>query len=54
MFVQLSTDNRIVSDAEANARLEDKVRAKLKRFESRLSDVEKTYEPSLSSAQVLL
>lgn len=40
MFVQISTDNQIKSDAEANARLEDKVRAKLKRFESRLSDVE--------------
>jgi predicted component of type VI protein secretion system len=40
MFVQISTDNRIVSDAEANARLEEKVRAKLKRFESRLTDVE--------------
>ncbi len=40
MFVQISTDNHIVSDAEANARLEEKVRSKLKRFESRLSDVE--------------
>jgi hypothetical protein len=40
MFVQISTDNRIVSDAEANARLEAKVRAKLRRYESRLSDVE--------------
>ena len=40
MFVQISTDNKIISDAEANARLEEKVRAKLKRFESRLSDVE--------------
>ncbi len=40
MFVQIRTDNQIVSDAEANARLEEKVRAKLKRFESRLSDVE--------------
>jgi ribosome-associated translation inhibitor RaiA len=40
MFVQVSTGNRIVSDAEANARLEQKVRAKLKRFESRLTDVE--------------
>ncbi len=40
MFVQISTDNRLKSDAEANARLEEKVRAKLKRFESRLSDVE--------------
>ncbi|HTU10502.1 MAG TPA: HPF/RaiA family ribosome-associated protein [Allosphingosinicella sp.] len=40
MFVQISTDNRLVSDAEANARLEEKVRSKLKRFEARLSDVE--------------
>ena len=40
MFVQVSTDNQIVSDAGANARLEEKVRTKLKRFESRLSDVE--------------
>jgi predicted component of type VI protein secretion system len=40
MFVQISTDNKIVSDAGANARLEEKVRAKLKRFETRLSDVE--------------
>jgi predicted component of type VI protein secretion system len=40
MFVQISTDNHTVSDAEANARLEEKVRSRLKRFESRLSDVE--------------
>ncbi len=40
MFAQISTDNRLKSDAEANARLEGKVRAKLKRFESRLTDVE--------------
>ena len=40
MFVQIRTDNRTISDAEANARLEDKVRSKLKRFEGRLSDVE--------------
>lgn len=40
MFVQISTDNRTVTDAEANSRLEEKVRAKLKRFEARLSDVE--------------
>jgi len=40
MFVQVSTDNRIVSDAEANARLEERVRTKLKRFESRLTHVE--------------
>ena len=40
MFVQIRTDNRTISDAEANARLEEKVRSKLKRFEGRLSDVE--------------
>ncbi len=40
MFVQIKTDNRIVTDAEANARLEERVRARLKRFESRLTHVE--------------
>lgn len=39
MFVQISTDNQIKSDADANARLEDRVRAKLKRFSGRLSHV---------------
>lgn len=40
MFVQISTDNQIKSDADANARLEEKLRAKLKRFEGRLTHVE--------------
>ena len=40
MFVQIHTDNQIVSDAEANARLEERVRSKLRRYEARLSDVE--------------
>ena len=40
MFVQISTDNQIKSDAGANARLEDKVRRKLKRFGPRLTHVE--------------
>jgi len=40
VFVQIKTDNRIVTDAEANARLEARARAKLKRFESRLTHVE--------------
>ncbi len=40
MFVQISTDNQIKSDAEANARLEERVRSKLKRFEQRLTHVE--------------
>ena len=40
MFVHISTDNQIKSDAEANARLEERVRGKLKRFERRLTRVE--------------
>ena len=40
MFVQINTDNQIKSDASANERLEERVRAKLKRFEQRLSHVE--------------
>ena len=40
MFVQVSTDNQLISDADANARLEERVRAKLKRFETRLTHVE--------------
>jgi len=40
LFVQIRTDNHIKSDAAANARLEQKVRRKLKRFEGRLSSVE--------------
>ena len=40
MFVQISTDNQIKSDAEANGRLEERVRGKLKRFEKRLTRVE--------------
>lgn len=40
MFIQINTDNQIKSDAEANERLEEKVRSKLKRFESRITDVE--------------
>jgi ribosome-associated translation inhibitor RaiA len=40
MFVRISTDNQIRSDAESNARLEEQVRAKLKRFEQRLTHVE--------------
>jgi hypothetical protein len=40
MFVQINTDNQIKSDAESNARLEERVRAKLKRFEQRLTHVE--------------
>jgi ribosome-associated translation inhibitor RaiA len=40
LFVQISTDNQIKSDAAANERLEERVRGKLKRFESRLTHVE--------------
>lgn len=40
MFVQISTDNQIVSDADANARLEQRIRDKLRRFEQRLTHVE--------------
>ena len=40
MYVQISTDNQIVTDADANDRLEKRIRDKLRRFESRLSHVE--------------
>ncbi|MDB5667207.1 MAG: HPF/RaiA family ribosome-associated protein [Alphaproteobacteria bacterium] len=40
MFVQINTDNQIVTDAEANERLEQRVRDKLGRFEQRLTHVE--------------
>lgn len=40
MFVQVSTDNRIKTDAEANARLEERIRSRLKRFGDRLTHVE--------------
>ena len=40
MFVQINTDNQILSDAEANDRLEQRVREKLGRFEQRLTHVE--------------
>ena len=40
MFVQIRTDNQILSDAGANERLEQRVREKLSRFEKRLTSVE--------------
>ena len=40
MFVQINTDNQILSDAESNERLEQRVREKLSRFEQRLTHVE--------------
>ena len=40
MFVQINTDNQIKSDADANARLEERIRSRLRRFERRLTHVE--------------
>jgi hypothetical protein len=40
LFVQINTDNQIHSDAEANERLEQKIRQRLRRFEQRLTHVE--------------
>jgi ribosome-associated translation inhibitor RaiA len=40
LFVQINTDNQIKSDAEANERLEQRIRQKLRRFEKRLTHVE--------------
>ncbi len=40
MFVQINTDNQIKSDAEANERLEERIRSRLRRFERRLTHVE--------------
>ena len=40
MFVQIRTDNHIKSDADANARLEERVRSKLRRFKGRVTGVE--------------
>jgi ribosome-associated translation inhibitor RaiA len=40
LFVQINTDNQIHSDAEANERLEGRVRDRLKRYEERLTHVE--------------
>jgi Sigma 54 modulation protein / S30EA ribosomal protein len=40
LYVEIHTDNQIKSDAEANARLEERIRAKLRRFERRLTHVE--------------
>ena len=40
MYVEINTDNQIRSDAEANARLEQRIRARLRRFERRLTHVE--------------
>ncbi|HEX8257389.1 MAG TPA: HPF/RaiA family ribosome-associated protein [Allosphingosinicella sp.] len=40
MFIQIHTDNQIDSDNERDSRIEEKVREKLARFESRITDVE--------------
>ncbi|WP_165357517.1 HPF/RaiA family ribosome-associated protein [Sphingosinicella sp. CPCC 101087] len=40
MYVQINTDNQIKSDAEANERLEQRIRSRLRRFERRLTHVE--------------
>jgi hypothetical protein len=40
LFVQINTDNQIKSDAEANERLEQRVRERLARFEERLTRFE--------------
>lgn len=40
MFVQINTDNQIHTDADANERLEQRIRQKLRRFERRLTHVE--------------
>lgn len=40
MFIQINTDNRIESDNERDVRLEDQIRQRLARFESRITDVE--------------
>jgi ribosome-associated translation inhibitor RaiA len=40
LFVQINTDNQIKSDADANERLERKIRSRLRRFEKRLTHVE--------------
>jgi ribosome-associated translation inhibitor RaiA len=40
LFVQINTDNQINSDADANERLEQKIRSRLRRFEKRLTHVE--------------
>ena len=40
MFVQIHTDNQVKTDADANARLEQRVRSKLRRFAARLTRVE--------------
>ena len=40
MFIQINTDNQVQSDADRDARIEEQVRQRLARFESRITDVE--------------
>ena len=40
MFIQIHTDNQIDSDAERDERIEEQIRQRLARFESRITDVE--------------
>ena len=40
MFIQIHTDNQIESDSERDARIEERVRERLARFETRITDVE--------------
>ena len=40
MFIQINTDNQVLSDAERDAQIEEQVRQRLARFEERITDVE--------------
>ena len=40
MFIQIHTDNKLHSDAERDAQLEEQIRQRLARFEGRITDVE--------------
>lgn len=40
MFIQIHTDNQVASDGDRDDRLEEQVRQRLARFESRITDVE--------------
>ena len=40
MFIQINTDNQIDSDAERDDRIEEQIRQRLARFESRITDVQ--------------
>jgi len=40
LYIQIHSDNQVESDATRDARLEDQIRQRLARFESRITDVE--------------